>query len=248
MLNRSSPFPEIADIETSSEAYARRFSGEIGEWFLNVQEEASLSMLAPHKRATILDVGGGHGQLTDAIIRNDYRVTVLGSAEICKARIQDLIDNRRCSFKVGNILDLPFDDKHFDVVISYRLLAHVNHWQEFISELGRVAKKAVIIDYPEFRSLNAFTPYLFDYKKNVEGNTRPYSTFRESDLLQVFKSRGFVRKNKFPEFFLPMVFHRKLNSLGISKSLEASFRLLGMTSLFGSPIILNLIHEGDQHQ
>ena len=245
MLNSSSPFPETADIETSSEAYARRFSGQIGEWFINVQQDASLCMLAPHKRATILDVGGGHGQLTGALIRNDHPITVLGSAEICKARIQDLIDNRRCSFKVGNILDLPFDDKHFDVVISYRLLAHVNQWQEFISELCRVAKKAVIIDYPEIRSLNAFAPYLFDYKKNVEGNTRPYSTFRESDLLQVFESIGFVRKNKFPEFFLPMVFHRKLNSLGISKSLEAIFRFLGMTSLFGSPIILKLIPEGD---
>lgn len=248
MLNSNSPFPETADIETSSEAYARRFSGQIGEWFINVQQEASLSMLAPYRRATILDVGGGHGQLTGALIRNDHPVTVLGSAEICKARIQDLIDNRRCSFKVGNILDLPFDDKHFDVVICYRLLAHVNQWQEFISELCRVAKKAVIIDYPEIRSLNAFAPYLFDYKKNVEGNTRPYSTFRESDLLQVFKSIGFVRNNKFPEFFLPMVFHRKLNSLGISKSLEATFRFLGMTSFFGSPIILKLIPEGDSYQ
>ena len=245
MLNSSSSFPETADIETSSEAYARRFSGQIGEWFINVQQGASLSMLAPHRRATILDVGGGHGQLTGALIRNDHPITVLGSAEICKARIQDLIDNRRCSFKVGNILDLPFNDKHFDVVISYRLLAHVNQWQEFISELCRVAKKAVMIDYPEIRSLNAFAPYLFDYKKNVEGNTRPYSTFRESDLLQVFESIGFVRKNKFPEFFLPMVFHRKLNSLGISKSLEATFRFLGMTSFFGSPIILKLIPEGD---
>ena len=173
MLNSNSPFPETADIETSSEAYARRFSGQIGEWFLNVQEDASLSMLAPYKRATILDVGGGHGQLTGALIRNDHPVTVLGSAEICRARIQDMIDTRRCSFKVGNIVDLPFDDKHFDIVISYRLLAHVNQWQEFISELCRVAKKAVIIDYPEIRSLNAFAPYLFDYKKNVEGNTRP---------------------------------------------------------------------------
>jgi len=245
MLNNNSPFPETADIETSSKAYARRFSGQIGEWFINVQQEASLSMLAPHRRATILDVGGGHGQLTGALICNDHPVTVLGSAEICKVRIQDLIDNRRCSFKVGNILDLPFNDKHFDVVISYRLLAHVNQWQEFISELCRVAKKAVIIDYPEIRSLNAFAPYLFGYKKNVEGNTRPYSTFRESDLLQVFESIGFFRKNKFPEFFLPMVFHRKLNSLGISKSLEATFRFLGMTSLFGSPIILKLIPEDD---
>jgi ubiquinone/menaquinone biosynthesis C-methylase UbiE len=247
MLNRNSPFPETADIETSSDAYARRFSGEIGEWFLEVQEEASLAILEPYKGATILDIGGGHGQLTNALLRNDLHVTVLGSAEICKARIQDLVDNLKCSFKVGNFLELPFEDKEFDVVISYRLLAHVNRWREFIPELTRVARKAVIIDYPEFRSLNAFTPYLFKYKRNLEGDTRPFTIFRESELLHEFNTSGFIRNKKFPEFFFPMVFHRKLNSARISKSLEAIFRLIRMTSVFGSPIILELIPEGD-HQ
>jgi 16S rRNA A1518/A1519 N6-dimethyltransferase RsmA/KsgA/DIM1 with predicted DNA glycosylase/AP lyase activity len=102
-VNSNSPYPETADIETSSEEYASRFSGEVGEWFLKVQEEATLNMLAPYKRATILDVGGGHGQLTGALIRNNYQLTVLGSSEVYKARIQNYLDNENCSFKVGNI-------------------------------------------------------------------------------------------------------------------------------------------------
>ncbi|NEO49979.1 MAG: class I SAM-dependent methyltransferase, partial [Moorea sp. SIO4A3] len=57
-------FPETADIETSSEDYASRFAGEIGAWLLKVQEDATLKMLTPYPKATILDVGGGHGQLT----------------------------------------------------------------------------------------------------------------------------------------------------------------------------------------
>jgi hypothetical protein len=31
-----SDFPETADIETSSDDYARRFAGKIGAWFLHV--------------------------------------------------------------------------------------------------------------------------------------------------------------------------------------------------------------------
>lgn len=42
-----SSFPETADIETASNDYALRFSGEIGAWLLKVQEEATLRMLAP---------------------------------------------------------------------------------------------------------------------------------------------------------------------------------------------------------
>ena len=61
-------FSETADIETSSDDYAARFAGEIGAWLLKVQEEATLRMLAAYPNAKILDVGGGHGQLTGALI------------------------------------------------------------------------------------------------------------------------------------------------------------------------------------
>ena len=135
-------FPETADIETSSDDYARRFSGEIGDWFLRVQEEATLRMLAPHPGAKILDVGGGHGQLTTALVRHGYQVTVLGSADACKQRIQKYVDENRCSFKVGNILDLPYSDQAFAVVVSYRLLPHVTQWKQFLSELTRVAQES----------------------------------------------------------------------------------------------------------
>ena len=238
MLSSDSPYPETADIETSSEEYASRFSGEIGKWFLKVQEEATINMLAPFEQAKILDVGGGHGQLTGTLIEKDYTVTVLGSAEVCKNRIRELIDDNKVSFKVGDILDLPFDDREFDVVISYRLLSHVERWEKFLAELTRIASKSVIIDYPEERSFNALTPYLFDYKKVIEGNTRSYKIFREPDLMKVFNSKNFVRGSRFAEFFLPMVFHRKMNSQKISASVEAVFRSMGLTNLFGSPIIL----------
>jgi 2-polyprenyl-3-methyl-5-hydroxy-6-metoxy-1,4-benzoquinol methylase len=240
MLSSYSPYPETADIETSSEEYASRFRGEIGAWFLKVQEEATLNMLVPYKEARILDVGGGHGQLTGALIEQNYSVTVLGSAEICKARIQRYVNSKKCTFKVGDILNLPFDDRDFDVVISYRLLSHVEQWQKFLSELTRVASKSVIVDYPEIRSFNALTPYLFDIKKDIEGNTRTYQIFREADILNIFNSRSFARGSRFAEFFLPMVLHRKINSLGFSASFEAFLRFLGLTNIFGSPIILRV--------
>ena len=231
-------FPETADIETASEDYASRFAGAIGSWLLGVQEKATLQMLTPFPGANILDVGGGHGQLTDALIRHGYKVTVLGSAEICQARIQHIVEQGLCQFKVGNVLDLPYPDDTFDVVISYRFLAHVTHWRKFLAELTRVSRQAVIIDYPTVRSINYIAPLLFKLKKGVERNTRPFICYQESELLEYLKSLELRQLGRYAQFFWPMVLHRAMKAPRFSTFLEKIARLLGLTDWFGSPVIL----------
>lgn len=233
-------FPETADIETSSDGYASRFSGKVGEWFLRVQEQTTLRMLAPYPGASVLDVGGGHGQVTDALVRGGYKLTVLGSSEECKARILPWLEDGRADFRVGNILDMPYPDKAFDIVISYRLLPHVTRWPEFLAELARVARKAIILDYPEVRSINAISPHLFFLKKHLEKNTRDFTCFRHNELASAFGKMGFSPTERVPEFFLPMVLHRKLKQPALSSAAEKFFRATGLTSLLGSPVILKL--------
>ena len=235
--------PETADIETSSEDYACRFSGSVGQWFLKVQEEATLRMLAPHFGATVLDVGGGHGQIANALVRNGYRLTVFGSADVCRMRIQHLIKDNRCLFEFGNILQLPYPNGAFDMVVSYRLLSHVARWPQFLSELVRVARVGVMIDYPTTRSINFIAPQLFRIKKQLEGDTRTFSAFSESQLLKHFEAHGFQRADRYAQFFLPMVLHRVLKSATISAGAERVFRLAGATRLFGSPVILKLLRK-----
>jgi ubiquinone/menaquinone biosynthesis C-methylase UbiE len=191
-----------------------------------------------------MSVGGGHGQLTTALIRHGFRVTVLGSAAVCQLRIKKFVAEKRCSFIVGNILDLPFPKQAFDIAVSYRLLSHVNRWNQFVSELSRVAKTAVIVDYPAICSMNCVTPFIFPLKKCLEGNTRPFTCFTEAVLLEAFKLNRFARAECYPEFFLPLALHRVLKMPRFSSLAEEICRLSGMTSLFGSPVILKLVREG----
>lgn len=236
-------FPETADIETSSDDYATRFSGDVGAWFLKLQEQATLKLLKPYPGATILDVGGGHGQTTEALVNAGYRVTVLGSDESCMNRIRSFVDSGQVAFKVGNVIDLPYEARSFDVVLSYRLVPHVERWQELLTDFARVADKAVIVDYPELRSFNMITPLLFGMKKQMEGNTREYTLFRRQQLLDVFDAHGFAYSARVPEFFLPMVLHRKLKQVGVSQALEGISRTLGLTWLFGSPVIMKVTRK-----
>jgi ubiquinone/menaquinone biosynthesis C-methylase UbiE len=236
-----SPFPETADIVTSSDDYAQRFAGEVGAWFLRVQADATLRMLCLYPGARILDVGGGHGQLAPDLVRHGYQVTVLGSDASCQKRIQELIQHNLCAFKVGNVIDLPYADQEFDVVVSYRLLPHVQQWRKCLAELTRVARQAVLIDYPAIRSVNYIAPLLFKLKKSVEGNTRPYTSFKESELLTAFHHNNFRCAERFPEFFFPMVLHRMMKRQHWSVFLENACRFVGFTAILGSPVILRLI-------
>lgn len=236
-------YPETADIETSSDDYASRFAGPVGEWFLTVQAEATLKMLAPYPAAKILDVGGGHGQLTGPLIDQGYDVTVLASAPQCAQRIERYIAADQCQFDVGNVLELPYEDGAFDVVISYRLLPHVTRWQELLAEFCRVARTAVIVDFPEVRSFNYIAPQLFKFKKKLEGNTRAYLSFRRTDLVQFYGEHGFAYDEHFAEFFLPMVLHRALKKPAVSAAAEDVCRAMRLTNSFGSPVILKMVRS-----
>jgi SAM-dependent methyltransferase len=205
-----------------------------------MQASATLDMLSSYPQATVLDVGGGHAQVTGALLARGYRVTVFGSAQCCGRRLEPFLRAGACTFESVNLLDLPYPDHAYDVVVSYRLLAHTVHWRTLLRELGRVAHRAVLIDVPVRRSLNGLAPWLFGLKKRVEGNTRSFRLFDEPTVLDVAASVGLVKDGRYAQFFLPMVLHRMLKAPRLSSVSERLFRTIGATDRFGSPVILKL--------
>lgn len=236
--SRNPPFPETADIESASDEYAARFAGPTGTWMLDVQERLTLSLLKSHgRKLSILDVGGGHGQLAIPLCREGHDVTVLGSAPECAHRIQSIVDCGACRFVVGNVLALPYEDQSFDVALSFRMLAHCAEWPQLVSELCRVARRAVIVDYPTSQSVNRLAPWLFEAKKKVEVNTRVWHLFRHKEVHTAFASNGFPLTALRKQFLFPMVVHRMLKCRPLSAGLETLGRYTGLTRLAGSPVI-----------
>jgi 2-polyprenyl-3-methyl-5-hydroxy-6-metoxy-1,4-benzoquinol methylase len=225
------------DIETASERYAARFKGATGEWLLNVQGKATLRMLERLPGASILEAGGGHGQLTPFLTSAGCDVMVHGSSDACRERIREWMQAGRVRFRSGDLMNLPFPDHSYDVVIAYHLLSHIEDADGFVRELTRVARQAVIVDYPSARSLNGLTSGLFWLKKMLEGNTRHFITYSEKRVMEAFEAQGFRCREKHPKFFLPMVLHRVLKQPKLSEAAEKIFRGLGLTRLFGSPVI-----------
>jgi 2-polyprenyl-3-methyl-5-hydroxy-6-metoxy-1,4-benzoquinol methylase len=231
---------EDADVETSSDGYARRFAGSVGRMFLEVQACTTLELLAPWPRVRVLDVGGGHGQLTGPLVDAGYEVTVYGSSPVCAQRVRPWTDTGRARFHSGDLLKASFADRSFEVVLCYRLLPHVTRWPELIAELSRLARHAVLVDYPTSRSANAVADTLFGLKKRVEGNTRPFTVFRDEQVVGAFAATGFRPTGRRPQFFVPMALHRALGSATISRGLERASTALRLTQNFGSPVIVRL--------
>jgi SAM-dependent methyltransferase len=235
---------EDADVETSSDAYARRFSGALGGYFLERQSAAVLDLLRPWPGASILDVGGGHGQVTGPLVEAGYSVTVLGSDPACEARVRKWTDSGRARFLAADLLSPGLPDRAYDVVLALRLLPHVRRVPELVATLARLARAAVIVDYPTRRSVNAVSGLFFGLKRGVEGDTRPFTVFGDSEIEAAFAPHGYSPSGRRPQFFAPMALHRALGSARVARTVEATATALGLTRALGSPVVLRLERRG----
>jgi SAM-dependent methyltransferase len=229
---------EWADVETSSDGYARRFAGAVGHWMLERQTACTAELLRGMPAGTrVLDVGGGHAQLMPLLADRRFDVTVVGSTAACAARLTPWIHEGMARFTVGDLLGLPYPDRSFDVVLSFRLLPHVAAWPRLVAELCRVSARVVVVDYPSKRSVNILADRLFAAKQRVEGDTRPFTVFDPRAIATAFESQGFAVTGERGQFVVPMAVHRAIGSAPVARVMEALLRSVGLAAALGSPRI-----------
>lgn len=238
-----------ADLETSSADYASRFSGPAGLWLLEIQARVlhnyfKGSIHNHQEPVSILDVGGGHGQIAAVLNGSSFApqiaLTVLGSDASADTTLKTVDRSRLGSveFKVGSFETLPFADQSIDIVTSLRLLPHYENWQHLVAEMCRVARRVVIVDVPTYQSVNYISAAMFPLKKRLEGNTRTYTLFHRAEVVDCFAANKFPFVDIRGEFIFPMVMHRMVKSPLLSEISEAIPRLLGLTDVLGSPVIM----------
>lgn len=238
-------FSDEADADTATDDYARRFAGPVGEWFLEVQRRIVLDLLAPWPGGTVLDLGGGHAQVAGSLVAAGHSLTVAGSRETCRERLDRTLPPGSFTYRTADLLDLPWPDRSFDVALSLRFLSHVVRWERLLQEMCRVARHAVVLDYADRNSFNLIAGPLFAAKRKMERNTRRYHVFDRGQLVRAFRGHGFGRPVACPEFFLPMVVHRGVGRAPFTRGVEGVCRALGVTRLLGSPVIVRVERVSD---
>ena len=110
--------------------------------------EASLRWIVERldlrKKTTLLDVGCGRGLCMDKFLNLGLDVTGC-----------DIYPNLGCRsaarYVRGNVENLPFEDRSFDVVTCFHTLEHVRRLSTALGELKRVARNQLFIIVPQQR-------------------------------------------------------------------------------------------------
>jgi hypothetical protein len=243
------PYPEPShaspDVITASTEYSRRFSGQIGRWFVATQAEAVQRLLEGLSPGDpVLDVGGGHAQLVPGLVQAGYQVVVFGSPQASRRRLARWLTSGSCTYTSGDLTRLPFPDGSFRAVLSVRQLAHMEDWEDWLGELCRVSGERVIVDYASRRSVNLVARRLFGLKQAVEQSTRPFQVHAPADVGAAFRKAGFQVCAEQPQYFWPMALHRGVRSLPVARILEAPPRWLGLRRLLGSPVVVRADQSG----
>ncbi len=129
-------------LETASRYFAKESAWGRKLLPYQVQMQRDVIHLIPDDVQTVLDAGCGDGVITNALPES-LDVTGLDMSRVALARLM------RPSV-VGNVLDLPFADSSFDLVMCNDVLEHLDGQQRSaaVAELTRVARDYLLVSVP----------------------------------------------------------------------------------------------------
>ena len=139
-------------------------------------------------------------------------------------------------YVLGSVEQLEQPDQSYDIVIAMRMMAHVADWELFLASACRVARKAVIVDFPLASGIHRLYPLLFGLKKAIETDTRTYTRLPHKAVATAFRDNGFDPDAHVGQFVVPMAFHRFIKNVPISRASEAIFS--PFASRMGNPVII----------
>ncbi|MDH4203334.1 MAG: glycoside hydrolase family 99-like domain-containing protein [Phycisphaerae bacterium] len=114
------------------------------------------------KNKTVLDIASGEGYGSFLLSQTARRVCGVDidsqSVEFANEKYRD----EKLSFHVGNCEWIPFEDKYFDVVVSFETLEHISQNQQltFFKEIRRVLRPGglLIMSTPDKNVYDVFSP------------------------------------------------------------------------------------------
>ena len=179
---------EYEENEANRDVYYKRAVGESPEMECS---KALGDMLSEYVKdnESILDVGCAVGHYYRSLkkrIKVEFTYTGVDPYKILIDKALEAWENEKnVNFKIGNIYNLPFNDKSFDYVICNNVITHIPNIRKPISELIRVANKKVVIRTPIFE-ISYRIQLVYNNKWWPYTNVRPGEEFDENGSPRAF--------------------------------------------------------------
>lgn len=117
------------------------------------------------KGKRVLDIASGEGYGSNLLSKYAQNVIGVDISEDAIIHAQKNYSSKNLCFQIGSVLNIPFEQQVFDVVVSFETIEHISDHRKMISEIKRVLKSngLLIISTPERAvysdQANHFNPY-----------------------------------------------------------------------------------------
>jgi ubiquinone/menaquinone biosynthesis C-methylase UbiE len=169
-----------------NEQYYDRFSGGYEDArfkrYHRFLDESELRLAGPYcEGRRILEVGCGTGLILEPLSKIADKAIGLDLSAGMLRRARE----RGLKVVQGSVTALPFPDNSFDCVVSFKVLAHIEHIQKALSECARVLKPGghLVLEFYNKRSLRRLVKWAKPAQK-VEATTTDEQVFTRYDSLK----------------------------------------------------------------
>lgn len=222
----------------------QHFSGVFGS-YLKTSDEETLTELLTDQSGSVLDVGAGSGRLSIYLAndRSGHVVASDASIEMLRTAMSRCSDPECPNFVLADAQSLPFDDRSFDYVISFRTVMHLPDWKKAIGEMCRVAKQAVVLDAPARFAAPGVEALYHRILQKLGGSKSPYRTFLRIDIACTFEENGYTVDRTNRKYVLPVKVSRLLGNGRVAVTIESFFRMTGISRMLGGQYIFRAVRR-----
>jgi ubiquinone/menaquinone biosynthesis C-methylase UbiE len=215
---------------------AMRFSGPIGTLVAESQERVLFDFLGEVAGLALLDVGTGTGRAAIALAGRGARVRGVDASSEMLAVARRRADAARVDveFATGDAHSLALEDRSVDAAVALRVLMHTPGWQQCISELCRVTRGRIVVDFPAAASVAILQSVARRW--HLGRDREAYRVFTLRSMRKAFAAHGFTITRVHRQFVLPIALHKALSSRAFTLTSEAMLRAVGLLKLVGSPV------------
>ena len=120
----------------------------VQRWLINRFYNATIEMMAKTNGNPLLDVGCGEGLSIQNISRKKQEFRTYGmDLSFLAVQLAKKLHNQSM-FIQGNVINLPFKDESFQLVICLEVLEHLEKPEQGLRELSRVSGSYILISVP----------------------------------------------------------------------------------------------------
>lgn len=143
---------ETESRDTAAQTYTMGYSDGVQQLLRRRSATTNAAYLLPHLRSgmRLLDFGCGPGTISVGLARAVEPGALFGidveASQIAMARsAASAGGHSNMEFQIGDVMDLPFEDAHFDIAHGHAVLNHVPDTQATLVEIKRVLKPGGLV-------------------------------------------------------------------------------------------------------